>query len=231
MITIIHGDDIVSSRKYFIEEKKKADSPIALEGERLTLSDLVPIVEGNQLFSQEKNIFVEKFFSGKKANSGELKNIAQYLQKNNKEANIFFWEAKELTPAMLSLFKGALAKLFKLPKRLFAFIDAISPQNKQRLIPLFHKALEETEAELIFFMMIRQFRLLLALSDTNSDAIEEVKRLAPWQRNNLQKQLRHFSNESLLDIYKKLFDIDLAQKTGSSPLSLTQTIDFFLLEI
>lgn len=231
MITIIHGDDIVSSRKYFIEEKKKADSPIALEGERLTLSDLVPIVEGNQLFSQEKNIFVEKFLSGKKANSGELKNIAQYLQKNNKEANIFFWEAKELTPAMLTLFKNAQIKLFKLPKRLFAFIDAISPQNRSRLIFLFHQALAETEVELIFHMITRQFRLLLALSDTNSDAIEEVKRLAPWQRSNLQKQLRHFSNESLSSIYKKLFDIDLAQKTGSSPLSLTQTIDFFLLEI
>ncbi len=231
MITIIHGDDIVSSRKYLLEEKKTADSPIALEGERLTLSDLVPIIEGNQLFSKGKNIFVEKFLSGKKANSNELKNIASYLQKNNKLANIFLWEAKELTHGMLTLFKDAQVKLFKLPKHLFAFIDAIYPQNKHRLFSLFHSALKETEAELIFFMMIRQFRLLIALSDTNSDAIEEVKRLAPWQRNNLQKQLKYFSNEALLSIYKKLFDIDLAQKTGSSPLSLIQAIDFFLLSL
>ena len=61
--------------------------------------------------------------------------------------------------------------------------------------------------------------------------IEEVKRLAPWQKSKLMNQASMFEMKKLKEIYKKLYKIDKAQKTGATNLSLTQNIDIFLLEI
>ena len=81
-------------------------------------------------------------------------------------------------------------------------------------------------------MLQRQFRLLLAVSEENSkDSIDEITRLAPWQKSKLEKQARLFQVDKLLSIYKKLYQIDLAQKTGNLPFSLTASIDFLLADL
>ncbi len=58
MITVVHGDDLASSRKYFINEKEKAKDPILLKGDQLALGDLVQALEGSSVFSEEKDIFI-----------------------------------------------------------------------------------------------------------------------------------------------------------------------------
>lgn len=88
--------------------------------------------------------------------------------------------------------------------------------------------MSQTPEELIFFMLIRQFRLLLAVSEEGIDSIDEMKRIAPWQKSKLNSQARSFGKESLLDIYNKLYKIDSETKSGKSALTLTQAIDFFL---
>ena len=82
-------------------------------------------------------------------------------------------------------------------------------------------------------MLIRQIRLLIALSENGNtrDVIDEVKRLAPWQKSKLAKQAGYFSTQELLKIHEALYKMDLASKTSSFPLSLTETIDFFLLDL
>ena len=62
-------------------------------------------------------------------------------------------------------------------------------------------------------------------------SIDEVVRLAPWQKSKLERQTRTFSLEQLKQIYSKLYEIEIAQKTGDSSLSLSQNIDFLLLEM
>ncbi len=229
MITIIHGEDALSSRNFFIEQKEKVKNPLTLEGETLILSELVQNLDGNMLFSTTNEIFIEDFFSKRKPGK-DFDDIIDYLQKKN-EANIYFFERKKLAKKNSSVFKNATVKTFDFPKSLFQFLDNIKPKNTKNII-MFHDVIKTVEVELVLFMLIRQFRLLLALSDGNLEqSIDEVKRLAPWQSSKLKRQARYFSVSELINIYKKLYEIDLAMKTGGSSLSLEQAIDFFLLDL
>ncbi len=230
MITIIHGDDIVASRKYFLEQKDETISSHIFDGETVTLTELTQAIKGGGLFGSEKKLFIQDFFSKRKP-SQEFDEIISFLKKNEDDVEAFFWEGKELTKKYTSLFPKALLKLHAFQKTMFSFLDSIKPRNGQNLVFSFHKALETAEKELVFFMLIRQFRLLLALSGSSSETIDEVKRLAPWQKSKLQKQALFFTIEELKNIYKNLYEIDLGIKTGSLSLPLVQAIDFLLLGI
>ena len=229
MITIIHGDDLASSRSFFYEQKKKAQSPIFLEGEKATLTDIIQILEGGSLFGNAKTVFIENLISSKKS-SKELESIMKLINTHH-ACEIYLWEGKKLTVKDISFFKEADVRLFKLPSVLFTFLENIKPSNASYQIGLFHKTLSTLNAELIFSMIVRQFRLLLSVSPDGKDEIEEVKKLASWQKGKLKRQARSFPQEKLLTSYQKLFTIDLEQKTGGSSLSLDRAIDFFLLSL
>ncbi|MCL6096388.1 MAG: hypothetical protein M1444_01745 [Patescibacteria group bacterium] len=229
MITIIHGDDLASSRNYYLSELQKSKHPLILAGEKLTLSDLMQSLEGGSLFNEEKEIFIENLFSSKKANPG-FKEIVAYVESQDAKANIFFWESSELSKTELEAFRKSVAKLFKIPQNMFGFLDNIRPGNTGS-IKQFHELLSQTAEELIFFMIIRQFRLLLAVSDLNGSQIDEAKRLAPWQMSKLKAQAKLFGQEKLLTIYKRLGEIDSDSKSGKSATTLAQTIDFFLADL
>ena len=229
MITIIHGDDIASSRKYFIEQKSKNKDSIVFDGEKVTTSDILQVLDGGALFAETKLVFIEDFFSKRKPGK-EFDDIISLVEKND-QASIYFWEGKTLTKRYTSLFKNSQIKVFNIPKDIFAFLENIYPKNLKSLI-LFHNTLKTNEVELIFFMMVRQFRLLLAISDPKAEkTIDEVKRLAPWQIGRLKRQAGYFSPSKLKEIYRKLYEIDLAQKTGNLPLSLTASIDLLLVSL
>lgn len=231
MITIIHGDDIALSRKYLQEQKQKSNDPYLLDGV-IDFQIITQIVQGDGLFTTGKKIFIENFFSKNKLNSPETKSIIEYIKKNESMLDLFFWEGKELQKRSISIFNNPIIKSFKIPQVIFLFLDSIKPNNLKNIITLFHKALENTEIELVFFMLQRQFRLLLAISDGKSiDSIDEISRLAPWQKSKLEKQARLFKSDKLLTIYKKIYQIELAQKTGNLPYSLICAIDFLLLPI
>lgn len=229
MIIIAHGNDITSSRNFYITERQKIVDPQVLEGEKLEYNVFFQTFEGDTLFSSTKNVFIENFFSSKKSNSEEVKKIVEYINKS-KDLSIFFWEPKELTKAQSALIKNALVKQFSYPQVLFTFLDSIKPNN-QSLISLFKDLQKTMETELIFYMMVRQFRLLLGLFENSETKIDEVKRLAPWQMGKLQKQAKYFEKEKLLSAYKKLYKIDYETKYGLSAMNLESRIDIFLINL
>lgn len=233
MITIIHGDDISTSRNYFQELKHKQKDLVSFDTNKLTITDLIQNIDGSGLFGNTKAIFIEEFLTKLKKTNKESKEILDFIIKNTKSSTFVLWESKEILKRDLSLFKDAVIKSFKLPKNIFLFLDNLKPNNAKNLLNLFHLALESgIKEELILFMTQRQFRLLLALSDpSDNESIDEMVRLAPWQMGKLQRQAKLFSVSDLTRIYKKLYEIDIAQKTGTLSLSLIQTIDFLLLEI
>ena len=63
MITIIHGDDVLSSRNYLLEEKNKSTSNFAFEGKNMILNDLIQVIESEGLFTDTKTIFIENFLA------------------------------------------------------------------------------------------------------------------------------------------------------------------------
>ncbi|HWY78944.1 MAG TPA: hypothetical protein VNW29_01160 [Candidatus Sulfotelmatobacter sp.] len=234
MITIIHGSDIALSRKYFYDEKQKKSDTVLWDADKVTLTDLAQLFDGGNLFGETKYLFIEQLLT-KRKKSSEFTSILSSLEKYADGHTIILWEGKELDRASINLFKNAVVKDFKLPQTLFQLMDTIRPEKGEMLISLFHQTIKTTETEMVFFMLIRQFRLLIALTgngDTeNTQQIDEIKRMAPWQKNKLKKQMQLFKPEQLLNLYHKLFQIEVGQKTGGLTLSLISAIDFFLLEV
>ena len=229
MITIIHGNDITTSRNFYIELRKKTANYELIDGKNLDFDTLFRTFQGNSLFTNEKNIYIENFFSNIKSNSIEFKKITDYLNKN-KNINLLFWEAKVLTKTQASSIKSAQVKEFSYPQVLFVFLDSFKPQNLSS-IKLFHQLNKTMEAELIFYMIVRQLRLMIAVLEEGKNEIDEIKRLAPWQLSKLRSQGGHFGKNKLLDLYKKLYLIDYQTKYGLTPLSLSTNIDIFLSDL
>lgn len=226
MITIIHGDDIAASRNYY--KQLQTSDTISLDGEKITHEDIVGVLQTTGLFEEKKSLAIEQFFSKRKA-SKDMDMLIADIQASAKKADIVLWESKVLTSKMLRSFPSALEKVFTFPKSLFLFLDAIKPNNTKRLLTLYHQTVQTTEAEMILVMLIRQIRMLLAVTDTSSDTIDEIKKLSPWQQKKLMTQAQQFSQEQLLSLHATLFEIEVKSKTGGLSLPLVQTIDFFLL--
>ncbi len=234
MITIIHGDDISSSRNYFLELKAKHKDLISFDSKNLTITSLIQNIKGSGLFSETNTIFIEDFLTKVKKITSEAKEILKFIANNSKDSNFVMWESKEISKRDLFSFKDAVIKIFKLPQNIFLFLDSLKPNNSNHSLNLFHQAIASgIKEELILFMLQRQFRLLLALShsEQNEGSIDEITRLAPWQMGKLEKQANFFEMSKLQNIYKKLYEIELNQKTGGLSLSLSQTIDFLLMEM
>lgn len=243
MLTLIHGSDTAASRKYFLDQKQHYTDALVLDADKVNLSDLTQIFEGGGLFGETKYIFIEQLIT-KKKKSGDFKDIVTYLEKNAADHTIFLWENKELEISTTKIFKNATVKPFKLPQTIFVLLDSLKPGNGKALVSLFHQSIESAEIEMVFFMLIRQFRLLLSLSSSqtslraqrgnpveNGSEIDELKRMAPWQKQKLQKQASLFSQEELLELYNQLYSLEHAQKTGNLTSPLHSSIDFLLLEI
>lgn len=232
MLTLIHGNDTAASRKYFLDEKQQYEDALILDADKVNLTDLAQIFEGGGLFGETKYVFIEHFLT-KRKKSADFKEIIAYLEKSASENNIVLWENKELEISSLKTFKQPIIKAFKLPQTLFQLLDELRPGNGKQLVSLFHQTIENAEKEMVFFMIVRQMRLLLALSDSGNaeSEIDEIKRMAPWQRGKLQKQASLFKEEELLALYDRLFAMEAGLKTGNLNTSLVSAIDIFLLAV
>jgi hypothetical protein len=231
MIILIHGADTASSRKFFTQAMKNCQNPAFIDGTTATIAEISQILNSNGLFYESKEIFIEGLLRKKqKETAGE---IAEILLKNSASSGhtVYLWEAKELEKRIQMQFKNATIREFKLPQSLFQFLDNLKPGNTKMLLPLFHAVLSSTEEEVVFYMIVRQFRILLALSSPSTDKIDEVKRLADWQKTKLRSQLDWFGKDQILNIYNSLFALEEANKTGKMDMPLSLTIDFFLLKL
>lgn len=227
MVTIIHGQDTSASREHLLSLMQDTKQFPIVEGTKLALTALVQSFEGGGLFSQEKKLLVENFFSDRKPGT-EFDKIIEYAVSSEHKGHVIFWERKELTRKQLSLVKNASVHIFQYPQVLFSFLDSITPGNGTNAIALFHQVLASKEVELVFFMLIRQVRMLLT-QDAKHSAIEEIARLAPWQKAKLTRQSELFGQAVLARMYEQLFAIERGTKTGTLPTPLVPAVDFFLL--
>lgn len=243
MLTLIHGDDTTTSRNAYVAERQKSPEKKIINGTSVTLTDLMQVFSGNGLFGDQETIFIEELVSKRKSPK-DVEELVGFLS-DQADATIFVWESKLLTPKQVSGFKNAVVKEFKIPTIVFAFLDSLRPNNTQQMLKMYHDVLEQEDATYVLVMLMRQVRILLALSNyslsnvrsfeskSSRDArtISEVSRMSPWQLNKLQKQVKVFTQEKLLHMHTQLFELEKGQKTGTLTLSLPQSIDFFLLSI
>lgn len=227
MITIIHGDDIAASRNFLNTIREKYPDALTLDGETITLTDLRQEMDGGGLFGDTTQILIENLISKRKITT-EFEPLASIIN-SSQTTEVYLWEGKEIDAKTVGIFSNPVQKVFKIPQTLFLFLDSLRPGNGKQLIELFHKTTAVADVEMVFFMLLRQVRSLLAVS---SDAqIDETKRMAPWQKGKVEKQARLFTEEQLITTYSKLYEIEVGMKTGSLTNSLQNSIDIVLLSI
>lgn len=130
---IIHGDNQVESRKYFLDLKPEIV-------EVTTLADLKEKLSAVSLFGDTKNVFVENLYSRRVSN--DKKEIIEYLNAEN-PSNLITWESKDVTTQI----KNGTVKYFPFPKHIFKFLDTPN-------IETFHKALTTEPVEMLFASLV-----------------------------------------------------------------------------
>lgn len=234
MITVLHGEDIIRSRQALLELKKGVTGAeiIVLDKNNATLTRLIESLEAKSLFGQEKLVILDNIFALK--SKKELNDILKYFEENEIKADVIVWSDKTLTKTRLKYFRNAKAQLFKLPAPIFAFLDSIRPSNTKQMLMLLQNSLKSSEAEFVFYMIIRQLRMLILSKTVNNETKSlpsDFKRLAPWQKGKLKQQAKKFSQERLFELYHQLLDIDAKLKTGRLNLELAGTLDLFVCQI
>lgn len=223
MITIFHGDHLVNSRGA-LQEKIDQNSLsgttiLRLDAKNLSEAELEEAVGSQQLFDSHKLIIIEELHSLPKSNRKNqlIEMVAAAADQDTPE--LVLWEKRSLTKTMLKKFSGAKEQEFKLSKSLFNWLDKLGDEQQSKKLKLLGEAIQTDGEYFCFLMLIRQLRLLIQVKSGG-----EISG-PPFMKSKLRRQAELFSMDDLLANYKKLLDIDLAQKTSAGALSLSQELD------
>ena len=232
MIIILHGEDTVKSRLELekLKNQKSSHEIVNLNGSKLELTELLQAFEAKSLFGQDRLVVIENFFTEKRKGKEQDK-IVEYLKALDQEIELIIWEGKELNRSSFRLFPQAEIKIFKLDPALFRFLETLKPGDQKKMVESFRQALVQEDVNLLFHMLIRQFRLLLFVKDGQKKGLEEFDRMADWQKAKVGQQAKYFTNDELSAIYHRLLEIDYREKSGLAPQLLTQTLELFLVKL
>ena len=233
MITILHGEHQVDSRSRLLgiksQKKKDGYEIIDLDGSVIDITDLIQSFESQSLFSKYRLVTVENLI-GSLRPGAKRDAIIFYLIQGGFDAEVVLWEKKAVGRQIIKLKKAKHVQVeeFKMPTAIFKFVDNLYPGNAKLLLTYVKDTISNNVVpEIIFTMIVRQFRIMLAFS-TNAP-ISEVTRLAPWQKGNFIKQAQRFSVHHLTKQYKELLIIDYQTKSGQSAFDLTKRIEQFII--
>jgi hypothetical protein len=220
MLTIICGDNLVDSRRYysdlqlkFRQEKKEI---IVLNAKDIFNLDLW-LKDALTLFASEKVFFTENLERLVNKRQKELwEKLSQII--NDQEIQLYDWEGK----AQWELKLKSAAKIyeFKLSATIFKLIDNFYPGNKQNFIKQLNSLAQTVEAGFIFAMLVKQVRNLILLKTG-----QELSKIAPYQQLKLKQMVKYWHKDKLFQVYEALLKIDINLKTSSSPFSLLQSLD------
>ncbi len=228
MIIIIHGDDIVSSRKILDEEKEKRaeNETLVFDGNSLDLSTLLTADQSQSLFQNQKTIIIENLLST--SGSSQKEKLFSYLSSNQLVSDVIIWEKSEVNKNIIKKYFPSGRVIFcQPPLLLFRFLDTFFDRPSLSL-SLFHSVIEQREAELVYSMLIRQFRNLIIARDLGVAGLSDMQR---WQAEKFVKQSGHFEKEKLISMYRQLLSIDYIIKSGRTPFTMTELLDIYLLSL
>ncbi len=124
----------------------------------------------------------------------------------------------------------------KIDSNIFETIEAMSGGNKKTALKLLRSQLEKGEDPIyVLSMYVYQFRNLLKVGEfywqgeKSQYEISKSAKLHPFVVKKTLEQLRNFTREKLLRIYKKLQELDLKAKTGKIDVNLA--LDKFVVEL
>lgn len=226
MITLLHGDDIGSSRNELnrLRTGAKNKDVRSLDGRGLTDTALAQALESGSMFGGETLVIIENLFGKLGKKQKLIARLAEIIKKS--PADVIVWEDKEVGVTVTKSLGNAKIQLFKTPIALFQFLDGVKPGNTKSVLTLFQKTLDTHAPELIYTMVVRRIRQLIQVADGMTP-----EGLASWQVSRLTSQARSFTMNRLIDRYRRLLDMEYSIKSGVSPFSLTQLLEQYLIDI
>lgn len=229
MITLLHGDNIETSRSELMRLKDQASGKETrlLDGRSVNEVNLTQALESQALFGSGTLVIIENLFGklGKKLKL--IASLAAIIIRSSNTTDIILWEDRDVSITVIkSLGTGVKVQLFKTPISLFQFLDSLGSGNVKNSLLLFQKTLETHAPELILTMIVRRMRQYIMLKDNVTP-----EGLQDWQVSRLTSQAKSFTMEKLLSMYQRLLDIEYSIKTGSSPFTLTQHLEQFIIDL
>ena len=114
---------------------------------------------------------------------------------------------------------------------IFDLIDKINQKDKDRIFKIYNDLLEEGETEeKIMYTIANHYRLLYQISvktksQRDEDIIKEYK-MHPYRLTKLKEQLRVMDDKDILQILKRLSDIDISIKKGEADIKNSMFLFF-----
>lgn len=227
MIYIIHGADSGKSRlklRQIIETK--TGEIVYLDGRKVSPEDLIVACETSSLLSANRTVVLENFFQRKL--SRDKTDCQNYIFKQKLNPDIIFWENSEIDKNKISRFaKETVIYKFDYPANLFKFLDSLGLVTRLDLLQKFQILVKKNDPELIFSLLVRQFRCLIMVKDSSKN----ISKLPDWQYFKFKLQSRYFSLEKLLSLYRKLLQLDYQMKSGATPFAKKELLDIYLANI
>lgn len=228
MITIIHGDNTVLSRKQLQTELEKhslAGKKIrSLTSSDLTLAIITEALQSTSLFGDEAILVIERLFTMRAKN---LRDQIFAILDTQAGIDVILWEDRVASATSLKLFTTTKPTIlsFKTSPVVFQAMDLLgNHKERSRLLKLLHAAYEQDSVEFVFSMIARQVRLLINVLEGETGAMK------PYTLTKIRQQARFFSLEKLVQMHQQLLAIDMAQKQSASLLTLEQQLDLFALQ-
>lgn len=225
MLTIICGEDIVSSRNYLVEIKsdfKKKGFNIQEIPASDTFELSVESSDNAGLFS-DKIAFLttnlDKYLK-KFSRSEKGKKMLEKINILSKAKNLFLitWE-ESVSLYNLKLKNVGSVKEFKPTGNIFKLLNYCYPGNLTGFLTQLKMLAETADEQFIFIMLARHIRsLILARNNILSG-------VAPWQKYKLIGQAKKWSIEKLLGFYEGLHKIDISLKSGGSFRGVKESLD------
>ncbi|HZZ98403.1 MAG TPA: hypothetical protein VFG51_00555 [Candidatus Saccharimonadia bacterium] len=224
MLTLFHGDNLVASRKVYVDAVAAAKAGglvVQLVAKTLTPVSLGDTLGAQDLFCQKKTVAIEGLLSLLRSKAKDQ--MIELVLSSNQD--ILLWEGKSATPAQLKKFPNAKIQFFRTSPAVFVWLDSMRPGNAFQSVQLFRKAVEQEGAEMCFAMLTRQVRLLLQAKEGSQ------LKMAPFAIAKLKKQAEQFSIPQLMKLHKELVRLDGLAKTSGSAATLEQNLTLLLLSL
>lgn len=218
MITLIHGDQIEASRVEFnrLKTASKGKEVRTLDGRSIDGAKLTQALESESMFGGETVVCIENLFGKLGRKVKLIESLASIIKKST--SDVILWEDKEVGVTVIKSLGTLDVRLYKTPAIIFQFLDRPS-------LSLYKQVIVSEAPELVFSMFSKRIRQLIQILDgVTPDGLQG------WQLARLTRQAKLFTMDRLLSMYKKLLEIEYSVKNGSSPFTLTELTEQFLID-
>lgn len=223
MLTIICGEDNISSRNYFISLKNnyKNKNYQIIEIEPNQIEEIVKWQsQAQSLFKPQIVFFIENLFQKYLNKKRDLK--SQIIKKLNLlKEEIFDWE-DQISSYELNL-KQLTIKEFKPPASIFTLLDNLYPGNLKNFYKIFTQIIKRNNEALIFYMIIKHTKNIILVKENQPISFKNF-----WQEKKIRYLAKLWPSEKLIEFYDGLFRIDMLIKTSSTPFSIKESLDILL---